>query len=67
LVDNPVADLPPGVEWSIAGISSDDRWIVLASTEGGILVLVDTAAGAAREIARAVGDNDLPRFAGWVR
>jgi hypothetical protein len=67
LVDTPVADLPPGVEWSIAGISSDDRWIVLASTEGGILVLVDTAAGAAREIARAFGDDDPPRFAGWVR
>jgi hypothetical protein len=65
--DRPVLDLPRG-HWSIAGISSDDRWIILSDLEAGSLVLVDTAAGAAREIARirdTVGP--APMFGGWVR
>jgi hypothetical protein len=67
-VDSPAADLPPGTDWSIAGISTDDRWVVASSAEPGVLVLVDTVAGAAREIARVQGDvNPAPMFAGWVR
>jgi hypothetical protein len=65
--DRPVLDLPRG-HWSIAGISGDDRWIILSDLEAGSLVLVDTAAGAAREIARirdTVGP--APMFGGWVR
>jgi hypothetical protein len=68
LVDRPVADLPAAEGWRIAGISSDDRWVVVASPELGSLVLVDTVAGAAREIARVQGAfNPAPTFGGWVR
>ena len=67
-VDRPVANLPPVEGWRIAGLSSDDRWVVVASSEARSLVLVDTASGAAREIARAEGDvNPAPMFGGWVR
>jgi hypothetical protein len=66
-VDRPVADLPASQDWRIAGISADDRWVVVAS-EAGSLVLVDTATGAAREIARVQGAfSPAPMFAGWVR
>lgn len=67
-VDNPVADLPPDGDWAIVGISADDRWVVTAALTDGKLVLVDTVAGAAREIARVQGIvNPAPMFGGWVR
>lgn len=67
-VDNPVADLPPGSDWAIVGISADDRWVVAAALADGQLVLVDSVAGAAREIARVQGNiNPAPMFGGWVR
>jgi hypothetical protein len=66
-VDRPVADLPAAQVWRIAGISANDHWVVVAS-EAGSLVLVDTAAGTAREIARVQGPfSPAPMFAGWVR
>lgn len=67
LTDQPIVDLPRG-NWVIAGISSDDRWIVVSDADARSLVVVDTAAGAAREIARAQGEfNPTPMFGGWVR
>jgi hypothetical protein len=69
LSETKVADLPPTGSWQIRGISPDDRWLVLGTdaSEPGPLVLVDTAAGEARVLARPDASGVTPTFAGWVR
>jgi hypothetical protein len=65
-VDDPLVDLPAGIDFDIAGISPTDAWLVLSASGQSRLVLVDTLTGDTRVIARPlVPDGPAPIFAGW--
>jgi hypothetical protein len=68
LKESKVADLPKDASWRIEGISADDRWVVLGDFNGGgPLLLVETASGESRILARPDVAGNVPSFAGWVR
>jgi len=68
LKESRIADLPPGTSWRVEGISADDRWIILGDFNGGgPRLLVDTASGESRVLARPDAAGNASLFAGWVR
>jgi hypothetical protein len=65
-VDEPIVDLPPGVDLDIAGISPTDAWLVLYAGEQQRLLIADTVTHETRVIARPlVPGGPSPIFAGW--
>jgi hypothetical protein len=61
--DMPVAELPDDGDWRIAGISPDDRWVVLSGSE---LIVVDTHRGEA-VVALRNGEVTSVHFGAWRR
>jgi hypothetical protein len=64
--DDPIVDLPAGIDLDIVGISPTDAWLVLRAGEQRRLVIADTLARTTRVIAQPlVPGGPAPIFAGW--
>ena len=63
--DDPVVNLPPSVDFGIAGVSPTDAWFILDASDLRQLVLADTLTGQTRAIAKPlVPGGPAPIFAG---
>jgi hypothetical protein len=65
-VDDPIVELPAGIDFDIVGISPTDAWLLLRASEQHTLAVGDTMTGDTRVIARPlVPGGPAPIFAGW--